>query len=642
MMKGTLVLSGILSLVISIGSGRAEIKTYVIGDDEHPWGESMRSVKHIDDTAESGWIQPVKITRDVNILNQLWREGRLFAGSGLWGDVYGYDYKEGDGRLWSPHIAWGRRRDILTLADGLEDTLSFDYFNRRGNNLGVTIYADLGTPFPVDEVKFYPLHSQMPFVDKYPDFDWGWHEDYYMKGYELWANDGSPENMDENGRPIYHLLSAVPVNEQPVVDDTTFQPQHIRYLKLRSAARDAFEIDQLEIRGEGYLRTATFLSEVIDLGDIANFGTISWVAEKDPGTDIVIQTKVGRDKTALRYFRINDIGEEEELTGATDKENENLWKGLSAKERGRGGIDDTENWSLWSPPYQSPGKGIIASGPRQYIQIRIILKNKEPMTRAKVDNVSFEYSQPAVARRLTGKISPNIGVDLGKPVTFRYLVEPTITNKDSGFDSLLIDTPVRATVKSVKLGGRELLPEDYNVVEQEKVLALRLLNGNRVASDEDSLEVVFDCSILLYGFVFAGRAFASWIEGLPQLIEEDRFGDLAVRASEKSLGEIIGDMEISPNPFTPNGDGVNETTNIYFKVFQVVGTAPVSVNVYGLSGARVRELFSASLPAKELSVSWDGLDDDNNLVRPGLYIVRVTLEGDKERFEKSRTVAVIY
>ena len=628
------------------GGALAELKTYVIGDEAHPWREAG-TLEGIDDVAEPGWMQPVKTSRAQNILSQLYDQGDLFAGYHREGRVVDPAYTEGKARIWSPNVGFRERTDLLRLADGRLDTLAFDYFNRTASNLGVTIYVDLGFPYPVDEIRFYPLHKTPEGDRKYSGFDWGTHEDLYLKGFELYANDGSEVTLDATGKPMYHLLDAVPTNTNVVVVDTTFEPQHIRYLKIRSTSAEAFEIDQLDIRGEGYLGNVRFVSDVIDLGDLSNIGRIGWKAEQDPGTAIRIQTKVGNDRTTLRYFQLNDIGEEEELTGETDEENSRAWAKLPSELRGRGGVADEENWSRWSPSYTSPGEALAALGPHQYLQIRIVMTNESPLYRAKMDNISFEYSQPTVARRLLGRISPNVDVDLGRETRFTYTVQPAMTDRNTGFDILQIATPVEATVLSVKVGERTIPEEGYESKTEEKQLTLRLLNvEDRIASEGDVLEVTFTCSILSYGTVFQGEALASWEPGdLPQMVEEERVGDLAVRGAPGSLGKIISDVDVAPNPFTPNGDGSNDVTFIRFKVFQVIGSAPISLAIYDPSGAAVRTGF-ADLPreveSKEFHVPWDGRGDDGELVPPGVYLFRVSIHGDEGDFSTAGSIVLVY
>ncbi|MCK4417890.1 MAG: hypothetical protein KAV99_06955 [Candidatus Latescibacteria bacterium] len=355
----------LLSILICVPALALEV--FVIGDEEHLWRE-WGIFEGIDDTSNPGWIQPVGIGRDMNVLNELYKARRLFPAFGKEGEVTDPAYKPGDARIWTPNAGFQENKQLVMLADGEKDTLSFDYFNRLSSNMGVAIYIDLGAAYPVERIKFYPLnHLEDPKVlEQYLDFDWGSHEDMYMKGYELYANDG--RNLDERGSPIWHLLSVVPVNtDVVVVADSSFTPEYIRYIKLRCTSPMPFELDQIEVSGEGYLRQATFVSDIIDLGDLANFARLWWRAFEEPDTQVRVQTRVGKDKTSLRYFRMTEEGEVE-LTGKTDEENRLVWEELKPEEQGRV-VGDWENWSPWSLPYTSPGEP-LATGLRQFLQFR--------------------------------------------------------------------------------------------------------------------------------------------------------------------------------------------------------------------------------------------------------------------------------
>ncbi|RKY73630.1 MAG: hypothetical protein DRQ24_02065 [Candidatus Latescibacterota bacterium] len=642
MRKGILFfLCTMILLTFTSGDVLGQVKTFVIGNEENPWRQ-WGSFDLVDDQSRPGWIQPIKTSRDVNILHDLYTQGRLFALE----EPTESEYKPGDGRIWSPNAPFVENKQMAALlADGKQDTISFNYFNRPGkSNYGVSIYIDLGAPYPVDEISFYPLcREKLPLKvqQEMGSESLARHEDCYMKGYELWAHDGGPGNRDEWGRPEYHLLDNVPTNTERVVVNQNFPPQHIRYIKLRCLSQMPFEIDQIEVRGEGYLRQATFTSDIIDLGDIANFGRISWTAEEEPGSQVRIYTRNGRDKTTKIYYMINDIGELEPLAEDTDEKNRRKWARLPDEAKGPV-VDDTENWTMWSSPYDSSGQPFIALGPRQFFQIKVVMESEMAVTRALVDSVCVEYSQPTMARSLWGEIEPRTNVDLGQKYLFRYKVTPVIGQNDIGFDSIQIRTPIEASVETVKVGGQVIPSEQYTASGEKNLLTVRLLN-RKIVTDQDVLELDFNCAILAFGTVFEGMAFASWKEHLlGQRVEVRRMEDLSVRGSVESLGRVLGGVETLPNPFTPNGDGKNDTVLLSFRLFQMIGTAPIRVEIYDLSGNRVKKLLSQTVSTDYYELTWDGRDEHGKLVSPGIYLYRILLEGDAEKFVKTGTVAVVY
>ena len=92
---------------------------------------------------------------------------------------------------------------------------------------------------------------------------------------------------------------------------------------------------------------------------------------------------------------------------------------------------------------------------------------------------------------------------------------------------------------------------------------------------------------------------------------------------------------------TPNGDLVNDEIDIEFSVL-FVDEAKVSVKVYDVAGRLIRSLSAANRGRSAQQVSWDGLDDDQNLVPPGLYLLRIEVDTQKETARRLLTVPVVY
>jgi gliding motility-associated-like protein len=84
--------------------------------------------------------------------------------------------------------------------------------------------------------------------------------------------------------------------------------------------------------------------------------------------------------------------------------------------------------------------------------------------------------------------------------------------------------------------------------------------------------------------------------------------DLAHRA-EVTLqieGRVIG---ASPNPFTPNGDGFNDL--VLFK-YDELNNSNSNIHIFNFRGKKVKEIQG--------DVRWDGTDDQNEALPPGVYI----------------------
>ncbi len=95
-------------------------------------------------------------------------------------------------------------------------------------------------------------------------------------------------------------------------------------------------------------------------------------------------------------------------------------------------------------------------------------------------------------------------------------------------------------------------------------------------------------------------------------------------------GEVISGILITPNPFSPNGDGLYDEATISFYLTQ---EATVTVEIFNIAGARKMVLtetyyFSGTdendnVPHRISGIIWDGKDFAGNYVPYGVYILRV-------------------
>ncbi|NKB69738.1 MAG: hypothetical protein GKR89_21925 [Candidatus Latescibacteria bacterium] len=107
-------------------------------------------------------------------------------------------------------------------------------------------------------------------------------------------------------------------------------------------------------------------------------------------------------------------------------------------------------------------------------------------------------------------------------------------------------------------------------------------------------------------------------------------------------GAAIEDFAIAPNPFTPNGDAINDATQIHFSIFKLTAARDIEVRIASLDG---RTLWTAtqSVRSGQTAIAWNGTDAHGALVPPGLYLCQIKLDADAGNSNtRSRLISVAY
>lgn len=656
------------------------LETYVIGGEDHPWREYAWDeadpgalTKAVDFDEQPGWITLKRIDPTENIAAQTYERG---------------------GRVTVPNIPLSaKQKEVLPGLVNGDSTVALEMKSTPAKKVypyGVLVDLDLGARFGVNRIRFFPRMSELfPFQDD------------FMRGYEIYLNDGTKQTADEGGRPIFKLIRHEEQNSQPVVD-FTMPLQYVRYIRLRSLSLVGWELDEIQVFGAGFVPEATYESLVFDFEDLATFGKLWWSQEKVGDvqrSDIVIRTRSGNDDTPLVYYRKLEWGEEVEVSkgeyerldltqqgeiryftkeGAEISKRDYEW--LRSEDRGdikyyrtggeipfdtngklltKAGYDelspgdrgsillDRENgWSDWSPPYEyeeverQGGIQIVSPAPRRYLQFRIDLESRDLETAGSVGSLGFQVSTPPVAQEILAEIAPGTAKP-GALETFTYAVRPVIREGDTGFDRLEIETPTRVdTVQSVRIDGEKVNFKLLDVTADHFTVGFPRMVPDQV------LTLTFVGMVLTYGTPFSAKAFDSETGELKQsVIGGDATPDIATNGifvDTRLGGSLIVSLVMRPNPFTPNGDGVNDDLKIRYDLIQLGRKMPVSVKVYDLSGSLVRTLYTGRQRSGIYTILWDGKAEDGAWVSPGVYIVGIRLETDSGVQSRTKAISVVY
>lgn len=379
-----------------------------------------------------------------------------------------------------------------------------------------------------------------------------------------------------------------------------FDPIIARFVKIVFDVIDRFSstvISEIEVYGVGYLSYGEYYSKVIDVGQAVNWGWAEWDAELPEGTNVTFQ------------FR----------TGPTPR------------------VDDT--WSQWSPEI-SKTEILKVDEPRRYIQFKANLSTSATETPI-LKKLAILYDKKLVAKNITFEVNPPV-VPILKRAEISCDFDVTVDENSLGIDTLVIFTPSPANVEAVLLNG---VPVAYSLVstpEYIKVAFNQSINSNSRISVKLSLTLYLDVN------EFPAVAISKITPLNPQFVNVYKRGNLSswtVLTSGVSE-RLIVDLQINPNPFSPNGDGLNDQTQISFFLSNLNIERNLKIQIFDLTGRLVRTVFDG--PSKAFayissnSFSWDGRDNNGKLVRPGVYLLRVAIDADAGTESVFKTITVVY
>ena len=169
--------------------------------------------------------------------------------------------------------------------------------------------------------------------------------------------------------------------------------------------------------------------------------------------------------------------------------------------------------------------------------------------------------------------------------------------------------------------------------------SLRVVLAERVTGD--SVQVRFTTRVVHNATLFALDLGSSDRPGVWQSVEPaERRSNIVMLPELTGSDRLIGDLEISPPIFTPNGDGINDEVEIRFVSFKVEA-AQAQVQIYDLSGRRVAEL-AQRVAGSPRTFTWSGRDGEGALVAPGIYLCRIDLGAEAGEDTALRAIAVAY
>ena len=529
-------------------------------------------------------------------------------------------------------------KKVEELRDGTVDNawpLVANNLNRFWQDGGLWFEWDLGALFHVSRIVFYqwpPNHLGRT------TFGIGGTN----TGYNLEITDGTPIARDDPFRsPFdYTRISLVDNSQAPgrYVFDHQLTDRVGRYLFWNHLdvlnRRVGYIMLEVFIYSAGYPAQATLTSDFIDLGGAKSISGISWDADTPPGTRITVQTRTGNEFDVEQFF-FKKNGEP--ITEAQ-------YNKLPKVVRGEIGEVPKEgaDWSGWSEPHLTSGQSFRSPTPRQLLRMRVRLETDDPTITPVLNAVTLHYDEALVQKGVEAAIYPR-EAQAGQWQDFRYVLQPTFTVRDQGFDRVMLPVPGEVRNVSLRVNGAEIEGTVESTVDTLVVaLPRRVLR--------DSVEVLFSARPLNNPTRFLAAVANSAQPGnrqevRPPDVDDDGDGEVD-RADRDALfiflpntdsGNMIRNLVASTRIITPNGDAINDELHLTFDLFRTKVAA--ELRLYNLAGRLLRVVSGQRGETQQLT--WDGMVDGRRAA-PGLYVCRVEVAADTGPEAATLLVSVAY
>ena len=500
------------------------------------------------------------------------------------------------------------------MCDG-DGSTRFDPDDSEAVDRTAPIFIDLGAAFRINRLRLYP---RLDRVNKHR----------FLQEFELSTSTGLYGGYE----PLFTFSDLTP-NVEPVID-RRFASRDVRSIQILPTANREWEIAELEVYGDGSAPMGEFVSEVLRvLNQFPIWGKVRFEGGDIPQLPVQIQTRTGPDPEPLHYF----FQIEDELIKTSRKS----W--LEAVFGERGPILPNPAWSAW----ENLDEGSMRSpGRRSYFQFRVQMHEPSTVLRRLI----FEYVSPALVRDLVAELDPVV-VDGGEETEFVLSLVVYLKGKDTGFRQLQVLTAAQIdAVERVLVDDQET--SFTAVLEPGRGFTVNL--WRRILQDGTFVQIFFRGSVFRDRTRFEVRALdrRSDEEGVTTAYQIAREADvdpisvggsLTVRLEkEENQVPLIVNLERTSAIFTPNGDGIHDAFALSYTLLKLVRSVPVSLEIFDLSGRRVRQIEEGRKTIGNHVCVWDGRDDGGGKVPPGLYLYELRVESDRENGRRRGIVGVAY
>ena len=543
----------------------------------------------------------------------------------------------------------GENGEVATFLTGAEvmfdesDSTAFDpdLFNERfGVDRRSPIYIDLGATFSVNRILLYPRMDTA-------------HKTLFPRSFQLstYSEVGSEETvmsgniLEQNFDDVFNFYNSNP-NREPIIEKR-FPSRFVRFVRLQIRSDQPWEIAELKVFGDGYNVPAEYVSIPLHAvkGPRPLWGRVRYDGGEITDLPVTVQTRTGTDPTPLHYFRFTGVGgDQEEVTYREYVRLDSIEKGP---------ISQNPDWSQW----ETVTDGMVASSNgNPYLQFKLLINGPGVV----IKRLIFEYLVPPISSGLAAEISP-IVVNAGESTPFIISLQTRMRNRqsdgltsmdeDTGFSSLRILTDARIdAVDKVFIDDREVDFTNRNDFGEAEIIRFR----RSVSQDGTFIQIFLRAAIFRDATKFDvqvsdnrlvdGRFITVYQSALEQDVDPISLGgSLIVRLpQDEGLLPLFGEFKSNTRVFSPNGDGFNDVFFLDFDLFKVTSPIQVCFEIFSRDQMMLIRKQNNMMLAGSDRLMWDGFDNSNRLVPPGIYVYRVRFQTDGSNTDYYGTLGVIY
>ncbi|MXW81319.1 MAG: hypothetical protein F4Z57_20500 [Gemmatimonadetes bacterium] len=591
----------LIGLLCSATSALA-VDTLDVGQDGRlgRWDSIVEEAKFLGVARDSIWMWPAEAGENLSL--RLAERGGMAAGL----------VTNLDGTLRVP---------LGTLLYDGDTSTAFDPDQFDAIDRSTPIEIDLGAVFRIDRVRLFPRLDRQ-------------NRRRFLQVFRLLTKAESQARYD----PAFSFFASTP-NVEPVVEKR-IDSRDVRYVLIEPSTEREWELAEVEIYGAGDAPVGTYVSRPVR----ARYPNIVWGKVRYEGGSIenapaTVQTRTGSDRDPEHYFRLDPQAED-----GLQRVSREDYQALPDEEKGP--IKPNPLWSSW----QTVSGGLMRSpGLRRFLQFRVRMASPGAVLRRLV----FEFARPPVVSSLLAEISPGVvqpGVETRFTLSMEVRLRPDkgLDPRATGFRFLQVRTAAQITEIERILVDDEEISFSATYVPGE---GFDINLWRHIEQTGTFVQIVFRGAVFRDYTRFEVRALDrrdadGQLEEAYQVADERdvdpslKGTNLVVRFADGNV-PLVAQLQ-GTRLFTPNGDEINDAFALSYALLKIVTEAAVTLEMYDLAGRRVRRAYEGMDGNGSYTLEWDGTDDRNLLVPPGLYLYELRVQADEDSERRWGSVGVAY